>query len=202
MAIEPTVGVVLAGGLSSRMGGGDKCLHRLGSKTLLGHVLERLKPQVHAIVVNANGDAGRFSGFGATVVPDGVPNFVGPLAGILAGMEWAREHHASTRWLVSSAADSPFLPRDLVARLHRARDTARLAVACSAGWRHPTTALWPVDLADDLRQALDAGERKIDRFTARYAVAMANFDSDPVDPFFNVNTPAELAEAERLLARM
>lgn len=200
MAIEPTVGVVLAGGRSSRMGGGDKCLQRLGTKALLGHVLERLKPQVHAIVVNANGDVARFAGFGAAVVSDSVPNFVGPLAGILAGMDWARERHPGTRWLVSSAGDSPFLPRDLVARLHRVRESARMVVAGSAGWRHPTTALWPVDLADDLRQALAAGERKIDRFTARYAVATANFDSDPVDPFFNVNTPEELAEAERLLA--
>ena len=200
MAIDPTIGVVLAGGLSSRMGGGDKCLRPLGGKTLLGHVLQRLKPQVAAVVLNANGDLARFQGYGLAVVADSVPGFAGPLPGILAGMDWARARHMGTSWIVSTAADAPFLPRDLVQRLHRGRGRARIAVAASGGWRHPTTALWPVELAEELRQALAAGERKIDLFTARHSVATVEFATDPVDPFFNVNTPEELAEAERLLA--
>jgi molybdenum cofactor guanylyltransferase len=197
MPSDTVVGVVLAGGQSSRMGGGDKCLKQLGSRTLLGHVLHRLRLQVAAMVLNANGDDARFNGYGVQVVADSVPDFAGPLAGILAGLDWARTMNVG--WMVSTAADAPFLPRDLVDRLQQGRGTARIAVAASGGWRHPTTALWPVDLADELRQALLAGERKIDRFTARYAVAPATFDTDPVDPFFNINTPEELAEAERLL---
>jgi molybdopterin-guanine dinucleotide biosynthesis protein A len=197
MPSDAVVGVVLAGGQSSRMGGGDKCLKQLGSRTLLGHVLDRLRPQVAAMVLNANGDAARFDGYDVQVVADSVPDFAGPLAGILAGLDWARTMNAD--WAVSTAADAPFLPRDLVDRLQQGRDAARIAVAASGGWRHPTTALWPVDLADELRKALQAGERKIDRFTARYAVAPVTFDTDPVDPFFNINTPEELAEAVRLL---
>jgi molybdenum cofactor guanylyltransferase len=197
MPSDAIVGVVLAGGQSSRMGGGDKCLKQLGPHTLLGHVLERLRPQVAAMMLNANGDAARFASYGVPVVADSVPDFAGPLAGILAGMDWARSMAAG--WIVSTAADAPFLPLDLVVRLQRDRGQARIAVAASGGWRHPTTALWPVDLAAELRQALQSGERKIDRFTARYTVAPATFVTDPVDPFFNVNTPKELAEAERLL---
>jgi molybdenum cofactor guanylyltransferase len=197
MPSDAVVGVVLAGGQSSRMGGGDKCLKQLGSLTLLGHVLERLRPQVATMVLNANGDTARFNSYGIPVVADSVPDFAGPLAGILAGLDWAREKNVS--WMVSTAADAPFLPRDLVDRLMQGRGGARIAVAASGGWRHPTTAVWPVDLADELRQALQSGERKIDRFTARYAVAPIVFETDPVDPFFNINTPEELAEAERLL---
>jgi molybdenum cofactor guanylyltransferase len=201
MPIDAIVGVVLAGGLSRRMGGGDKCLRPLGPKTLLGHVLERLSPQVAAVALNANGDVSRFDGYGASVISDSVPDYAGPLAGILAGMDWARARPKPAEWLVSTAADAPFLPRDLVVRLVAARGAARIAVAASAGWRHPTTALWPVNLAEDLRRALAEGERKIDRFTARYDVAVAEFAADPVDPFYNVNTPEELAEAARLLAQ-
>ena len=196
---DAVLGVVLAGGRSSRMGGGDKCLRKLGTQTLLGHVLERLRPQVAAVVLNANGDASRFAGHGVPVVADSVPDFAGPLAGILAGMDWARAHGSQADWIVTTAADAPFLPRDLVMRLRAGRGAARIAVAASRGWRHPTTALWPVDLAGELRQALAAGERKIDRFTARYAVSAVDFDGEAVDPFFNINTPEELAEAERLL---
>jgi molybdenum cofactor guanylyltransferase len=197
MPIEGVAGVVLAGGRSSRMGGGDKCLRLLGPTTLLGHVLERLTPQVAAVVLNANGDVSRFADYGVPTVADSVPGFAGPLAGILAGMDWARGVGAG--WIASTAADAPFLPRDLVARLQAARGTQRIALAASAGWRHPTTALWPVDLAEELRQAIQGGERKIDRFTARYSVTAVEFSAVPVDPFYNVNTPEELAEAERLL---
>lgn len=197
MPAEAVVGVVLAGGLSSRMGGGDKSLRPLGGKTLLAHVLERLVPQVTAAALNANGDVARFAGHGLPVIADSVPDFAGPLAGILAGMDWARGTGAG--WMVSTAADAPFLPRDLVARLRAGRGAARIAVAASAGWRHPTIALWPVDLAEELRGALAGGERKIDRFTARYGVAAVSFGAEPVDPFYNVNTPEELAEAARLL---
>ena len=202
MPTEPVVGVVLAGGRSTRMGGGDKCLRPLGNGTLLGQVLARFQPQVDTVVLNANGEAARFATYGVTVVPDTVAGFVGPLAGILAGLDWARTHRPAVRWVASTAADAPFLPRDLVVRMLAGCGDAELAVAASAGRSHPVVGLWSVALADALRDAL-VGEdmRKIDRWTARYRVATVSFATEPLDPFFNVNTPEELAEAERLLTR-
>lgn len=197
-------GVVLAGGLARRMGGGDKALVRLGGETLLGRVIARLRPQVAALAINANGDPGRFAGFGLPVIPDPVEGFAGPLAGVLAGLLWARAAAPRCPWLVSVATDAPFLPCDLVARLLDAitRDGADMACAASAGRRHPVFGLWPVRLADDLARAVrDEGLRKVDVWTARYRLAVAAFPAEPVDPFFNANRPEDLAEAEAMLAR-
>jgi molybdopterin-guanine dinucleotide biosynthesis protein A len=194
-------GVLLAGGRARRLGGGDKCLRALGGRPLLARVIERAQGQVEALVLNANGDAQRFARFSLTVVPDVIGGFAGPLAGVLTGLEWAREHVAGAEWLASFATDAPFLPRDLVARLLAAigEDGAEIAFAASAGRAHPVFAVWPVRLADTLRAAIaDEGVRKIDSWTARFRTARVEFASVPVDPFFNVNTPDDLAEAERL----
>ncbi|MFO1036737.1 MAG: molybdenum cofactor guanylyltransferase MobA [Geminicoccaceae bacterium] len=202
---DQTLGLILAGGLARRMGGGDKCLRVLGGRTLLEHVVERVRPQVSGLVLNANGDPGRFERFGLPVVGDVVEGFAGPLAGILTGLEWARTNRPGTEWVVSIAADTPFLPRDLVGKMTAAveRERADMACAASGGRTHPVFGLWPVRLAGDLRRALvDEGERKIDAWTARYRVAVAEFATDPVDPFFNANTPEDLAEAEHLLGRL
>jgi molybdopterin-guanine dinucleotide biosynthesis protein A len=196
-----TLGVVLAGGLARRMGGGDKPLRPLGGRALLDHVLERLAPQVAGVVINANGDPARFAAYGLPVVPDGLADFPGPLAGVLAALDWMAERRPEHLWLVSVPGDSPMIPHDLAARLHAAREAAGVPLACarSGGWTHPPVGLWPVALRDDLRAALRGGERKIDRWTARHGIAHADWDTTPHDPFFNANTPEELAEAERLL---
>jgi molybdopterin-guanine dinucleotide biosynthesis protein A len=195
------VGVILAGGLARRMGGGDKGLVRVGGEPILRHVIERLAPQVDGLLLNANGDPARFAGFGLPVSADPVQGYPGPLAGVLAGLEWAARDHRQARFVVTAAGDTPFLPRDLVGRLLAAvtAEGADLAVAASGGRSHPVFALWPVRLAEPLRGAIVEEEvRKVDRFTARYRVATAGFDDQPVDPFFNINTPEDLAEAERL----
>jgi molybdenum cofactor guanylyltransferase len=192
------VGAILAGGRSSRMGGGDKCLRLLGGRPLLAHVLERLRPQVDATVLNVNGDPARFAAFGLAVAPDTVPGFAGPLAGVLAALEWSRRHRPNAAYVLSAPADSPFLPSDLAVRLLALG--APLARARSGGRAHPVAALWSVALADDLRQAVESeGVRKIEAWTARHRCAEAEWPVDAVDPFFNVNTPEDLAEAERLL---
>jgi molybdopterin-guanine dinucleotide biosynthesis protein A len=199
----PTLGLVLAGGLARRMGGGDKALIRIGAHTILDRVLERLTPACTGILLNANGDPARFAPFGLPVVPDDVEGFAGPLAGILAGLDWAARNAPGTEWLVSVPADCPFLPRDLVPRLHAARAEAGTALACaqSGDWRHPVVGLWQVALRGDLRRALvDDGLRKIEVWTARHGVALAAWPAEPVDPFFNVNTPEDAAAAARLAA--
>lgn len=198
------LGAILAGGLARRMGGGDKTLRRIGGRTLLDHVVARLRPQCGALVVNANGDPARFASFGLPVVADTVPDFAGPLAGILAVLDHAAAHHPAVRDVYSVAADTPFLPGDLVARLAAGRAEAGAALACAAsgGWTHPVVGLWPVAIREDLRRALAAGERKIDRFTARYPIAAVDWPTDPVDPFFNANAPDDLREAEAMLARL
>ena len=198
----PVAGVILAGGLSRRMGGGDKGLRALGGRPILAHVIERARPQVASLVLNANGDPARFAAFGLPVVPDGIEGFPGPLAGVLAGLDWARETAPDCTWVASFAGDAPFLPRDLVARLLAATADAGAELACarSGGQEHPVVGLWPVRLADALRRALTGeGMRKVDRWTARYRLAVVDFADMPVDPFFNANTPEDLAEAERLL---
>lgn len=184
------------------MGGGDKPLRLLGGRPMLQHVIARLRPQVAAIAINANGDAGRFAAYGLPVVADGVADFPGPLAGILAGMEWAAAAGFAT--LVSVPGDSPFIPPDLVARLDAARAAAGVPLSCaeSGGQAHPPVGIWPVALKDALRAALLGGERKIDRWTARFGCVSAAWPTTPVDPFFNANAPGELAEAEELLARL
>ena len=196
-----TLAVVLAGGLARRMGGGDKPLRDLGGRPLLAHVLERLVPQVSVMILNANGDSARFAAWGVPVVADGLPDHPGPLAGILAALDWAAEMRPDLPFVVSAPGDSPFIPRDLVVRLYAAREDAGVPLACarSDGQTHPPIGLWPVALRHDLRAALLGGERKIDRWTARHGVAHADWPIAPYDPFFNANAPEDLAEAERLL---
>jgi molybdenum cofactor guanylyltransferase len=196
-----TVGLLLAGGLSRRMGGGDKCLRPLGGRPVLAHIIERARPQVSALVLNANGDPARFAAFGLPVAPDVIEGFAGPLAGVLTGMEWAAAHRPDAAWLATFATDAPFFPRDLVARLHAAiaRGKADMACARSDGQDHPVFGLWPVHLRADLRRAMEEGVRKVDLWTARYKLAVAEFTTAPFDPFFNANRPEDLAEAERLL---
>ncbi|MBZ9954038.1 MULTISPECIES: molybdenum cofactor guanylyltransferase MobA [unclassified Mesorhizobium] len=198
-----TLGVVLAGGLGRRMGGGDKPTRVIGGRTMLEHVIERLGPQCDGLVLNANGDPVRFARFGLPVVADTIEGYPGPLAGMLAALDWTADNRPDVEWMVSAAGDCPFLPRDLVARLQRARMTegADLAVAASGGQAHPVIGLWKVALRDELRHALtNEGLRKIDRWTTRYGLATVSWPAEPVDPFFNANTVEDLAEAERLAA--
>ena len=195
-------GILLAGGLSRRMGGGDKALRMLGGRSILERVIARAAPQVDILALNANGDPSRFAETGLPVVPDSVRGFPGPLAGVLAGLEWAREHGRGCSHVASFACDAPFLPEDLVERLWRAIEEsgAEIASARSGGREHPVFALWPVALADDLRAAVVEEEiRKVDVWTARYRLAHAEFSAAPVDPFFNVNRPGDIAEAETVL---
>ena len=197
----PPVIVILAGGRATRMGGGDKPLRALGTATMLDHVLARLAGQGGRIILNANGDPSRFVRFGLAVVPDTLPDQPGPLAGILAGMEWVAEHFPDCPDLISVPADSPFLPADLVSRLRAARDEAGSDLACatSLGQAHPVVGLWKVSLAPLLRDALRSGLRRIDAWTARFALVHVDFAADPIDPFFNANRPEDLAEAERFI---
>ncbi|GGC92227.1 molybdenum cofactor guanylyltransferase MobA [Chelatococcus reniformis] len=199
---ESVAGLVLAGGLSRRMGA-DKPLCPLGGRPLIAHVIERLEPQCGGgLVLNANGGAGRYAAFGLPVVPDGIPGFAGPLAGILAGMDHLAARRPAVALMVSAPADAPFLPRDLVARLTAARAAAgvEVAVAASAGRDHPVVALWPVALRDALREALAQGLRRVGMFAAQRRAVTADWPAEPVDPFFNANTADELEAAERLAA--
>jgi len=200
-----TLGLLLAGGLARRMGGGDKPLRTIAGSTILAHVIERLRPQCDGLLLNANGEPTRFADYGLPVVADSVPDFAGPLAGILAGLDWLAANRPGAQWLVSVAADTPFIPRDLVTRLHAAREDANVPLACAAsgGWTHPVIGLWPVSLREELRHALTVeDERKIDRWTARHGVVSVEWLTEPVDPFFNANRPDDLAEAERLHAAL
>ena len=201
MTREATLGVVLAGGLSRRMGGGDKPMRMIGGRTILARVIERVGPQCDGLILNANGEAARFSAFGLPVVPDSVEGFAGPLAGVLAALDWAAERRPDIAFVVSAAADCPFLPRDLVARFQdaRLREGADLAVAKSGDQTHPVIGLWKVALRAELRHALVVEDcRKIDRWTARYRLATVEWPTVPLDPFFNANRPEDLDEAERL----
>lgn len=193
-------GVILAGGLSRRMGGGDKCLLTLEGRTLLEHVIGRLAPQVGPLALNANGDPARFARFGLPLLPDSVAQFPGPLAGVLAGMDWAAGLGAET--IVTAAADTPFFPADLVAMLQAASVEAGSPLAMAVTLRpdggldrHPTFGLWAVALRDDLRAALDGGLRKIVAWTEPHGCARAAFRAEGGDPFFNVNTPEDLIAA-------
>ena len=198
----PVIGVLLAGGQARRMGGGDKCLRPLANRPILAHVIDRVRPQVGDLLLNANGDPARFADFGLTVAPDVVDGFAGPLAGVLTGMEWARSHRPSCPWILTIATDTPFLPNDLAARLFATLEAegAELACARSKGRSHPVFGLWPVRLADALRRAMiDEDIRKVDRFTSRYRLVEVEFETLPYDPFFNTNRPEDLIEAEQLL---
>lgn len=199
---EPIAGVILAGGLARRMGGGDKGLIRLGGKPILDHVIDRLKPQTEALIINANGEPSRFAAYGLPVVPDSIEGSAGPLAGVLAGLDWAAERDFSH--IVTVATDTPFFPRDLVARFRVAakQQGADLAVAASQGRHHPVFGLWPCTLRQDLRKAIrDEGIRKVDEWTVRHSLAVAHFEARHYDPYFNANRPEDLAEAEDILSR-
>lgn len=200
----PTFGLVLAGGLARRMGGGDKALLKIGNETILDRVVARFGPQCTGLLLNANGDPARFARFGLPVIADDIPDFAGPLAGILAGLDWLAANEPGVEWMASVPGDCPFVPRDLVPRLHEARATegTKLACAKSGDWRHPVAGLWPVALRADLRRALtDEGLHKIEVWTARHGVAIAEWPDQPLDPFFNVNRPEDLANAEFIAAQ-
>lgn len=193
-----TLGLILAGGLARRMGGGDKALIEIGGRTILDRVIATMTPQCDRLILNANGDPSRFARFGLPVVPDDIPDFAGPLAGILAGLDWMAAHRPGIAWMVSVPGDCPFLPADLVEKLHAARTAAGAPLACakSGDWRHPVAGLWPVALRADLRRALvEEDLHKIEVWTARHGVAIAEWPDKPVDPFFNVNTPQDRARA-------
>jgi molybdopterin-guanine dinucleotide biosynthesis protein A len=196
------VGLLLAGGQSRRMGGGDKALRLLRGKSLLERVIGRVRPQVDAVVLNANGDPARFAKFGLPVVADNVPDFAGPLAGVLAGLDWTAAQRPDCPFIVSVATDAPFLPVDLVARLAAELEAAAADLACaaSAGRTHPVFGLWPVRLRGDLRRAVvEEGIRKVDQWTARHRLVTVPFADRPIDPFFNANRPEDLAAAAELL---
>jgi molybdopterin-guanine dinucleotide biosynthesis protein A len=204
MTAKDTIGLILAGGLARRMGGGDKARIRIGGATILERVIARIGPQCSGLIINANGDPARFADTGLPIVADSVPDFAGPLAGILAGLDWAAVNAPGAEWLASVPGDCPFLPRDLVARLHDTRRGAGVPLACarSGQWRHPVVGLWPTALREDLRRALvSEGLHKIELWTARHGVAVAEWPAEPVDPFFNVNTPDDAARAEAIAAQ-
>lgn len=208
------LGVILAGGLATRMGGGDKGRLQVGGQSLISRVIDRLSPQVAGLALNANGDAARFADLGLPVIADSIEGFAGPLAGVLAGLDWAAEQGADS--IVTAAADTPFFPTDLVARLTeagagmahplvlattpRSGDEALKSGGGKRVNRHPAFGLWPVALRDDLRAALQDGLRKVVLWTDRYQGREALFEAEPFDPFFNINTPEDLARAEALLA--
>nr|WP_325250067.1 molybdenum cofactor guanylyltransferase MobA [Amylibacter sp.] len=197
---EP-VGVILAGGLSSRMGGGDKGLLALDGVSLVGRVRVRLQRQVGTVILNANGDAERFDGLGLPVEPDSIVGFAGPLAGVLAGMDWAANAGASH--IVTVAADTPFFPSDLVERLLASGSDLAMAVTPDperGQARHPTFGLWPVAARAELRAALHDGVRKVVQWTQPRGCVNVEFPASPFDPFFNVNTPEDLAKAEAMIA--
>jgi len=195
-------GVILAGGLATRMGGGDKGRLRVGGRSLFARVIDRLEPQVDRMALNANGDAARFADLGLPVLPDSVDGFAGPLAGVLAGLEWAAETGAPH--IVTAAADTPFFPAYLVPRLLLAAGPEGVALAATRDedgklWHQPTFGLWPTALRHDLRAALEGGLRKVLHWTDRHGAGMAEFPVTGLDPFFNINTPDDLATAEAAL---
>jgi molybdopterin-guanine dinucleotide biosynthesis protein A len=199
------LGLLLAGGRSRRMGGGDKALQPLGGKTILARVIERARPQVAALLLNANGDPARFTEYGLPVRADVASGFLGPLAGLLTGLEWAAETQPEARYLASFACDAPFFPLDLVSRLHAAaaESGADIAYAASGGRAHPVFGLWSLALAGDLRRALlEEGLRKVENWIERHrSVDVAFATAGAIDPFFNLNAPEDVAAAERFLAQ-
>lgn len=193
-----TAAIILAGGLARRMGGGDKCRQAVRGQTILARTVATVAAQASALALNANGDPARFADTGLPILPDPVPGHPGPLAGILAGLDWAAA--GGHGWLLSVPGDCPFLPPNLLARLHGARADAAIAVAASGGHLHPVIAVWPTTCRDDLRHALLDGHRKVGAFMARYPTATAEWPTIPFDPFLNVNTSADLTEADRVAA--
>ena len=197
--MKQPLGVILAGGQSRRMGGGDKSLLPLGNGCLLDHVIDRIEPQVAGLCLNANGDTARFSAFGLLVISDSIDGFVGPLAGVLAGLDWAANKKATH--IVTVAADTPFFPPDLVPNFLLGSETQGqpIALARTENGRHPTFGLWPVALREDLRKSLEAGVRKVVQWTDSHGTAMVDFPTGRFDPFFNVNTPEDLTLAQSYL---
>ncbi len=198
----PVAGVILAGGLARRMGGGDKPLRMVGGRTILDRVIDCMGPQCDRLIINANGDSARFAEWKLPVVADSVEGFAGPLAGVLAALDWTAEHLPDASHVLSAAADCPFLPGDLVSRFRSAMDStgALLAVAVSGGQAHPVIGMWAVALREELRDALvNENLRKIDRWTARYPLVEVTWSAALIDPFFNANTPEDIALAQSLL---
>ncbi|SFL47501.1 molybdenum cofactor guanylyltransferase MobA [Shimia aestuarii] len=214
--MKQPLGVILAGGQATRMGGGDKGRLMLGGQSILEHVIDRLAPQVAQVALNANGDAARFADLDLPVLADSIEDYAGPLAGVLAGLDWAAEQGGDT--IVTVAADTPFFPCDLVPRLLLATEGMkhRLALAATprkAGEvtksmsrsgliRHPTFGIWPVALRDDLRRALEGGLRKVVLWSDPHGGRLAEFDAGEVDPFFNVNTPEDLVAAQAMVGEV
>lgn len=199
----PMPGVILAGGLARRMGGGDKPMRLIAGRPILERVIDRLAPQCDGLVLNANGDPARFKAFGLPVVSDDVADFPGPLAGVLAGLEWAVVNRPGVQYVLTAAGDCPFLPRDLVSRLHQARrdNDAEITVAESGGQMHPIIAIWNVEIRHAIRHALTVEDfRKAHAFVRRFRLAQASWPTEPLDPFFNANQADDLAEATRLAA--
>lgn len=197
--VKDAVGVILAGGQARRMGGVDKALIPLGGMTLIERAVARASVQVSDLLINANGDPKRFAHLGLPVVPDPVGGFVGPIAGVLAGFEWMRANRPEARWLASFACDCPFFPMDMVERLvaKALGERAKVAVAESGAQHHPVFAVWSAEISatpDDV--LVKRGLRKMDDFIATLPNVRVRFDTDPIDPFVNINTPEELALAE------
>lgn len=204
-SVDPIVGVLLAGGLSRRMGGGDKSLCSLCGVSLLERVVTRFRPQADVLVLNANGNPARFQEFGLPVLADTFPGFVGPLAGVLAGMIWARENCPQARYIATAACDTPFFPRNLVATLGGAVGARMIAVAACRGRVHPTFALWSVELAQPLEAAIAAGRRRLFDWVSEHNGIIVEFEPSllggaEIDPFLNINSPDDLGAAEQFLA--
>jgi len=202
---DEIVGLLLAGGLARRMGGGDKTLRPLGGRSVLQRIIDTVSPQVETLLLNANGDPKRFSEYGLPVVPDVIDGYAGPLAGVLTGLEWITGNRPQARWLTTVPSDAPFMPKDLVRTMKNEMERlgGEMACALSNGRTHPVVGLWPVALKDDLRRAMiEEDMRKIDLWTARYKIVHVEFSAEPVDPFFNANRPEDFEKAEELLARL
>jgi len=195
-------GIILAGGLARRMGGGDKGLKTVGGKPILARVIATLQGQCAGLVLNANGDLARLAAFGLPIAADEVEDFAGPLAGLLAGLDWIAAHHPQTGFALTAPTDTPFLPMDLAARLAAAQSASgtEIVVATSGGSTHPVVALWSLGLREDLRKALfEEKIHKVGFFASRHKVAYADWPVTPYDPFFNANEPQDLEEAEKIL---
>ena len=208
--ISLVVGVVLAGGLSRRMGGNDKSLMQLGGKPMIAYAVKRLTPQTGTVIINANRDSMAYADYSCTVVPDTIEGFAGPLAGVLAGMEWARMNAPNAKWVATAAADTPFFPTNLVAscvtEVGYKQDV--IALAKSGDKLHPVFGLWPISLADDLREWLsDEANRKVLAWVDRHnmtAITFPEFElaNEMIDPFFNVNNPEDLETAKIIHAQV
>jgi molybdenum cofactor guanylyltransferase len=197
------VGVILAGGLSRRMGGEAKALIPLAGRPMIAHAIDRICPHADACILNVNGDAGAFAQFGLPIVADAFGDYAGPLAGLLSGMLWTAKHHPNARYIVTAPCDTPFLPEDYVNALAEAAggDSAAIVIAASGGRNHFASGIWPMALADDLATFLAAGERRIQRWIEQNPNRTVTFPLvddglSGFDPFFNVNTPEDLAIAE------